>query len=491
MGKGRTQGRWHQACTDEGRRAGCVGHHAAERAGMAPVLFQAEGRRLVLDAGRDRGSVSNMEHGTRDHAKYGGSVIERISLCPGSAKLARTVPRVETSYSRDGTEAHELLDYALKNRMRDARTAAFACNRVLPDEDKHDNRCNAVQDCLDYVWDIIDAYGEDQAQLWVEHRFVFPSFITDEAYGTCDIAIYIPLLRLLYVIDYKHGVGVSVDAFENKQTLFYATGSVEGSNDTGVAFDADTIVTAIVQPRCFNANGPIREYTVDRSRLRAFINEVDDIITRAESPNAPLVPGEKQCQFCPASAMCPAREAQAVSLFSDHFKSVKDINSVSMPAPEGLTPERVAYILEVKSFIMGWFEDVETQARQMALDGIDIPNHKLVEAQAKRKWDGDPIAIAQQLMQLMGTQDWDLVMPRKLITITDADARVKAVFKAQVKSRPAKKKAAEAAVVALSNLTVKDSSGVLSLVHVTDKRPAADRAALAFQTVKAIPAPNT
>lgn len=430
-----------------------------------------------------------MEHGAREHATYGGSAIERISLCPGSAKRARTVPRVETSYSKDGTEAHELLEYALRNKIRDARTAAFICKRSLPDEDKHDDRMNAVQECLDLVYDILDAY-EDDAQLFVEFKFRFPSFISEDAYGTCDILIYIPSLRLLYVIDYKHGAGVLVEAFENKQTLFYATGAVEGTNELGIVFDVDTIITTIVQPRCFNARLTPPDYIVDRARLRAFVNEVDDIILRAEDKNAPLIPGEKQCQFCNASAACPAREAQAVKLFAGHFNSVKDINSVSMPAPEGLTPERISYILEVKSFIMGWFNDVETQAKQMALDGIDIPNHKLVESQARRRWDGEPVDIGRQLLTLMGSDNWDDVMPRKLITITEADTRVKNAFRNQVKSRAAKKKAAEAATVAMSNLTVKDTSGTLSLVHATDKRPAADRAALAFQTVKAIAAPT-
>jgi hypothetical protein len=431
-----------------------------------------------------------MEHGAREHAKYGGSAIERISLCPGSPRLARTVPRVETVYSKDGTEAHELLEYALLNKIWDARTAAFAYGKVLPDPDKHEDRCNAIQECLDYVWDILDTYGDD-AQLYVEFKFKFPSFMApDDAYGTCDITIHIPLLRMIYVVDYKHGAGVAVETFENKQTLYYATGAVEGENEYGIQFDVDTIVTQVIQPRCFRAGGD-EPYIVSRERLRAFINEVDEIILRAEDPDAPLIPGEKQCRFCPASAGCPAREAQAVQMFAGHFKTVRDISNVSMPAPEGLTPERIAYILDVKSFIMGWFDDVATQAMQMAMDGHEIPNYKLVESQARRKWDGEPVEVAQKLMQITGTQDLDVVMPRKLITITEADALVKRVYKAVVKSRVAKKKAAEAATIAMSALTVKDTTGTLSLVHSTDKRPAADRAALAFQTVKQIPAPNT
>lgn len=429
-----------------------------------------------------------MEHGAREHALYGGSSIERISLCPGSARFARGVPRVETVYSKDGTEAHELLEYALKNSMWDARTASYASGKIMPDEEKHSNRCDAIQDCLDYVKDILDAYG-DEATLYVEFKFVFPSFITNEAYGTCDIAIHVPFLRLLYIIDYKHGAGVPVATFENKQTLYYATGAVEGTNEYGLVFDVDTIVTQVIQPRCFRPEGD-DPYPVTRERLRAYINEVDEIIERAEDPNAPLIPGEKQCQFCPASAMCPAREAQAVKLFSNHFNSVKDISTVSMPAPESLTPERASYILSVKAFILGWFDDVETIAFQMAMNGIEIPDHKIVESYAKRRWDGEPLELAQQLMQLIGTEEWDAVMPRKLITITDADILVKRAFKSKVTTRPAKKKAAEAATIAMSNLTVKDTSGNLSLVHATDKRPAADRAALAFQTVKAVAAPN-
>lgn len=418
------------------------------------------------------------DHGTRQHARYGGSAIERISLCPGSAKLARSAPRVDTSYSIDGTQAHELLDYALKNRIWDARTAAITSGQLSDDE-----RYNAVQDCLDYVKDILDAY--EDAVLYVEYPFRFPSFITDEAYGTCDVCIHIPSLRLAYIIDYKHGAGVAVEGFENKQTLYYGTGAVEGSG----ALDVDMAMLVIVQPRCFSASGPIQEYAVTRERLRAFINEVDDIITKAEDPNAPLIPGDKQCQFCPAKLTCPAREQRAVSMFAGHFKTVRDINAISMPAAEELSPERIAYILQVKSFIMGWFNDVETRAFQLAMDGVEIPDWKLVEKQARRKWDGDPLELAQKLMEISGTRDWDEVYPRRLISITEAEKLVKAAFKSNVSTRLGKKKAAEAATIALSHLTVKDTTGELTLVDATDSRPAADRAALAFQTVR-IPAQN-
>ena len=230
-----------------------------------------------------------MNHGLRKHSKYGMSGLYRYSKCPGSVRLAQAVHRRDTFYSLDGTEAHELLDYALKNGYWDAEEASKAAGWYERDtREEAGARIWAVQVCLEYIWDILSAY--DDAVLYVEHPFEFPSFVTDDCWGTCDICIHIPSLDLLYVIDYKHGAGVAVDIVTkhgpNMQTMGYATGAVEGSGH----LQAETIMLAIVQPRAFHKDGPIRELAVSRQRLREFAVEVDMYIAACEVENAPLVP---------------------------------------------------------------------------------------------------------------------------------------------------------------------------------------------------------
>lgn len=435
-----------------------------------------------------------MQHGLRSHAKYGMSSLYRYSVCFGSVRLSEAAPkRPPTSYAVDGTEAHELLDYAFKNGIWDAYAASVSRGTVAHDtHPDREDRLAACQDMLDYVSDIMAAY--DDAVLYVEHPFEFPSFITDEAWGTCDIVIHIPSFRLVYVIDYKHGAGEAIDVFTpkmgpNKQAMGYGTGAVCGSGH----LDVDTAMLVIVQPRAFHPYGRIREHAVSREQMEDFVLEVDGYIAKCEDPNAPLVPYDGKnndrdhCKWCPANLICPAREAKALSVVSNTFKTVKDVRVDQFVPPAAVGMDRVAYVLAAKPYVMQWFKDYEDFAYEHAMSGGHVPDHKIVEAQARRRWDGNELELAHQLMALAKLdpnvpEDWDKVYPRKLITITEADKLVGKAFKATAR-KGAKKKAAEDATVALSALTIKESSGNLVLVDATDPRPAADRAAIAFKSV--------
>lgn len=426
-----------------------------------------------------------MEHGKRLHSIYGASSGYRRKLCPGSVKQSLTAPAsVPTKWSIDGTEAHELLDYALKNGYRNAREASIMAGRYeLDTKLEAGERFVAVDVCLDYVWDIMDTY--EDAVLYVEHPFTMPSLVTNEGWGTNDICIYIPSLSLVYVIDYKHGAGKGVDHRENFQLLQYGTGAVLGSGH----IDAETIALVIIQPRCFHPEGPIRPWIVTRARLEAFVEEFDANVLLCESPDAPLVPGEVQCWQCPAALTCPAREAKALQVVSSTFRTVKDITKAALPEPASLPLDRIAYIMAAKSFLIDWLNEVDQIAYSHAMSGAYVPDHKLVEARASAKWFGDADDIARDLMLLAGTEDWDAFYPRKLITITEAREKMTAAYKSRVK-RADRKKAAEEALEAVAGLTLKETSGNLTLVHISDTRPAVNRAATAFTSVQVLPPPT-
>jgi hypothetical protein len=67
-----------------------------------------------------------------------------------------------------------------------------------------------VQVILDHVYTILDSYPD--AELAVEHRVHIPSqAVPDRMWGTTDVRIYVPSIRWLFVIDYKHGAGIFVD----------------------------------------------------------------------------------------------------------------------------------------------------------------------------------------------------------------------------------------------------------------------------------------
>lgn len=438
-----------------------------------------------------------MEHGTRKHALYGGSAIDRIILCPGSVKLASVAPYREPSvHSKEGTAAHELLDACLRDECFDAEfgLALYGLRPVYDTVEENrfqaEEAVRSVQVVLDYVLNLLECY--EDAVLHVEKSFKLPSIDEDNTWGTSDICVYVSSLSLMYVVDFKHGAGEVVDlvttdgkgriVYENGQTLYYATGCYYSG------MQADTICLAIIQPRAVHSEGSIRERIVAAPRLVSFLGQVNDAIAKAQQDDAPLNPGAKQCRWCPANLTCPARERQALQVVGTSFKSFRDIGAIPLPRPADMPMDRLVHILKSKALVTKFFQDVEDYAYEFARNGGNIFDYKLVEAQARRHWYGKDEDVAVALMQLIGTSDWDDVYPRKLINITEAEKVVAKAFKDRL-PRGQKKQAAEQANEALAALTLKESSGNLVLVPIDDRRPAANRAAQSFANVQVLPPP--
>ena len=432
----------------------------------------------------------------RSHAHYAPSAMQRIELCPASVRATAGIPETQSDYGKDGTEAHDLFAFALKHGYRDARLA-YKASYINPNteywthrKDTEKERFDSVQNALDEVYDIVDSY--EDAQMFVETRVHFPSQITNECWGTADVAIVVPSMALVYVIDYKHGAGVYVGIKDNMQLGTYACG-VLNSIPAAAALDRDmvTVTTVIVQPRAFSPEGTTRSDVQSARYYHEFFrNKIDAAIWASQQPDAPFVPGEKQCKFCPINAACPAREAAALAVVSTTFSSVRDVTRPNLPVIEGMTPARMAFIMSAEVLLDSWLKDVRAEAFKMMRNGVNIPGFKIVEAQPRRRWyDEDESATALMLMSLAGCTE-DEVFPRSLINITDADKLVVDAFKKRA-PRGQKKTAAEEAKNILAHLTTKESSGNLTVVPDSDARPAVNLAQTAFSNVVLIPAQGT
>lgn len=436
------------------------------------------------------------EHGVRKHAPYPASSAERLALCPGSKRMEDAVPpRAESIYAKRGTLAHYIMEVAFDNGEREAASAVVFCDprmfayaEVTIGDKEYDSIVAGVQEALDYVYEILDTYPD--AQLLTEQRLHFPSLhAPDDVWGTGDILIFVPSLAWLIVADYKNGVG-AVEVQGNRQLLRYGTSAVLNNVQHGVLH----VRLVVIQPNAFHPHGNIRHWDLTFDEVLDWACALDAEIERSQAHDAPLVPGEKQCHYCNAATTCPALEARALSVVGSTFASVKDIPGVQLPRPQDMPVDRLAYILDAKDMLEDWLGEVEKHAFELARQGYTVPGRKLVEAQAKRRWYGDTDIVAQQLVDLMGpykseedkAKALDTVMPRKLIGITDADKLVARAFKARRKKSEAKQ-AAEEAAQALAFLTLKESSGNVSLVPVTDARPAVNLGATQFNTV-ALPA---
>lgn len=442
----------------------------------------------------------------RTHRRYSPSQSERNDLCRGSNNLLARVPVRPTSpYAQEGTDAHTVFEAALKANCRDAKEAHDLLT-VLPDtlDDGTNDFHLSIQIALNHVYSILDAYPD--AQMWIE-TYVDPPLeaAPGEAGGYCDVGIFVPSIRTLYVIDYKHGAGVAKAVKGNRQAMQYGAGFLYEENSKVDPDAVDSVVLCIIQPRAFHEDGIIREEEVTPFRLWEYLEELEEIVTDCERPDAPLTPGTEQCRFCDARTLCPAREAVALQVASATFSQITDVRAPDVPDVRSLDIERLSRIRFHAPMLRKFLDDVDTHCDELARGGHHVPGAKLVETQAKRKYYGSDEDVARKLAAMIGDRNAEEAMnayeavlkqypvlgnlfQQKLVTITQAEKLVVEAYKQRV-GRGRKKKAAEEARQAFAFLTLKQSSGNLVLVDEDDARPAVNKAQNTFNQVAGVLSP--
>ena len=176
-----------------------------------------------------------------------------------------------------------------------------------------------------------------------------------------------------------------------------------------------------------------------------------------------LKPSEKGCRWCLASPKCPAlkNKAQALAkqVFSGEPVPTASVGEVLPPAT-GLAakpnydPLSLARTLDFLPILEGWIKNTREFAYGEAEKGNEIPDYKLVEKTAVRKWKDD--VIPARIAKTLGVEATELFKPAELINIGDA-----------VKLAPGKNAKERDAV--LEPFVERKSSGH-TLVHVSDKR---------------------
>lgn len=295
-----------------------------------------------------------------EHSPLGASSAERWLNCPGSVTLIaalRSSPGYEEAdpdYRSDGTQAHALAAHCLERDIDAWEADATEFPEMTAD------MMGAVQDYLTFVRELP---GPREIEVRVHLPEFHPQF-----FGTLDCVVFGDD-GALHIVDYKHGVGVVVDAEDNPQLKYYGFGKV-GLDGLGRWRNDTPVKLTIVQPRAFHPDGPIRTWETTVGAIRKWAEEELRPAMDATKDLDYLALGQ-WCRFCPAKLVCPAYEGLA------------------RKAVQGSSPITYAEAQQLKMLVKA----VEEQTFQQLMNNEPVEGAKLVAKRADRTWkENAPVA---------------------------------------------------------------------------------------------------
>ena len=368
------------------------------------------------------------------HAYLSASSSHRWLNCPPSAKLNAEAEQTTSEYARQGTDCHELCAYLVE--------AALGRDVADPTEnlDYYDSEMQqCAEEYRNFVLEQIEkakSYCSDPV-VCIEQRLDFSRWVKD-GFGTGDCVIVAD--EELQIIDYKHGVGVLVEADHNSQMMCYALGALEVFD--GI-YDIERIQMTIFQPRRDN----ISTCTLTKEELLSWA----DTVLKPTAELAMKGEGEfkagDHCQFCAVKATCRKRAEYNLELAKYDFAM-----------PDTLEETEISTILGKVDALVAWANDIKDYALKQAQSGVTYEGWKVVEGKSNRKFT-DEAAVAA-VVEENGFDPYE----KKLLGITAMTTLL------------GKKKFEE-----LLGGLIQKPPGKPTLVPETDKRPAMNTAAEDFK----------
>lgn len=375
----------------------------------------------------------------RAHALFSPSSAYTWIACKASTAAQLGQPDESSEYADDGTASHELAKWCLDA----SNDAAAYMGRVIKVGEREfevdEERAEYVQMYVDGVRERIEAYKLTGArvEMFVEQRLSI-EHITGEkgAKGTSDCvltAVWDDGRAEICVIDLKYGRGVEVSAVENYQGMIYAEAA---RNEHADFYDFTSVRIVIHQPR---VNPKSSEWEITPAALQEWIARTakpaaEQGMLYVQSVDfAPLVlsdfaPGEKQCKFCKAKAVCPALAKHVEETINADFETLA--NNAAQPDADGylsvvelLDNDRLGTVYESLDLIDGWMKAVRGRIEAELLNGNVVPGVKLVQGRrGARRWSSaDDAEALLKSMRLKQEQMYNF----KLISPTQAEKLLK------------------------------------------------------------------
>ncbi len=376
------------------------------------------------------------------HATLSASGSAKWLNCSAALALEALINEPDTGneHSWEGIAAHEVLYLSLAQNVE----PATFLDRVITVNESEPNEAKIIvnQEIVDNVEIAIEYIQRLSARNNFYEEKVDYSHIAPNGFGTADVILEVyekvathKRINTLYVIDFKYGAGIKVDAFENSQGMLYALGALN-SLDPLFEREIEKVNIVIIQPRMDN----ISEYEIPVADLLKWGDDIKpkaqkayDLYEKAaDKPDSlfdpknfnPTKAGCKWCQGrrlsrCKAHAHTGYRAA--IEGFDDlTIEQKSDIPSIvvsdnTLKDPYFLDNADLAAIWLKASLFKSFLENLSDEIANRINSGQTVPGLRLIPTEKPRAWKGDEEetikAIRTAGLQKTDYLKWTIISP--------------------------------------------------------------------------------
>ena len=338
------------------------------------------------------------------HSPVGPSSAAQRIQCPASVALQQQYPEAGDHTAADeGEAAHWVASETLSGRPMPAE-GARAPNGVFVTPEM----VQGAELYVGYVQRMLAPYGLAPSDGAVEVTVSIPR-VHEQAWGTPDYRAWLPTRPrpTLFLADYKFGHGI-VEVFENPQLVDYAAGCLDGTRLQDTEVD---VIAAIVQPRAFHRQGPIREWRFNAADIRAHVNISHAAAQEALGPN-PRARTGPECEHCSARHACGTLQTAIY----------RAISYSGTPQPFDLPPSALGlelrFVRDAIKLLQARESGLAEQALSVTRRGGAVPGCAAEHGEGRTVWRNPTAAVA--VARALG---FDIAKPTEAITPKQAEAR--------------------------------------------------------------------
>lgn len=392
------------------------------------------------------------------HSERGPSTAHRWRICTGSVAKSRGIPNEAGMDAAQGTVFHEFAAICLEQDL-DPYGFIGAKMTVPPHgviEFDHEMATAMVPGL-----DVLRALDGPNCLMIVEEVVSLDEWVGPGEFGTTDcIIIDFDNWRII-AFDWKYGAGVPVSPEYNDQAMLYILGAWSSfiremwenhlwasAEMNGVDFDPNDpweesieVQVMIEQPRAPGGGGTWITTMGEILREGGKIRRDAELTT---DPDAPLVPGEKQCKFCPAARInsCEARANFILAQIGTDLDMLDKgfADGEEMEFPKAISPEARSQVLLHRAMIEQYLGQLHKEAYHDAEKGRPTPGLKLVEGRRPNREWVDPVKAEAVLKARLSDGAYK---PKEIVSPAEAEKTVgakayKSFFAAHVRQGPPK-----------------------------------------------------